>query len=876
MSQNQHEILIEAKYRDLLTMGVRKSKKELRGFGDEAQRSKEKVDGFGTRVRGIAAGPLQSMKKALKSTTLRYVGLAAAITAAAVAARKGIGTFAKNERAMAEVATISPEVAASIDGITDSVAQLALRFGVAEDEVAKGLYQTISSGVTDPVEALKTLRVALGLATAGIAGSTETTDLLVGTMNAFGESAGDAEHIADIMFATVRRGKTTIGELAASMSMVTPQAAALGVSLEEVNAAVATITLSGAPTAIAVTQVGAALSGLLKKSADIDLALRGVNSSGKGFDLMRLRTEGLIPVLEDLRQAYAGNEEGLTELLGRKEAMLAVFGLTGDKAAVFGDILEDVTMSSGSATEALDRMATTSALRMASLGEAIQQGFGVLGGDFIDGVLGTDGLAGGLDASEAAAEGLRSKIAELGPVVSLLGESVGFLANRAVELAAGIDKIRGKDMVQEWIKTTDALQQSFEYAEKTRQEFEAAGSAPSAGAAAMKEWSIIANRYSEALADYLRSLENSGGSSAEALELQRQKLAEVNAAIAVNIDNLLEFSGAWTDGADAVDGATDSIGSLQEAAAHGALGLDPLTAAMLGGTVQADSYAEALARVAAMIGGASDPLPKGMTATPGQGPGAGMQGPTGPYQPFIGPALGPAYDASIMQGPSQDNPAADPPDVSPPKGAAAAWANLHEKVNDTAQTQENFVAAGIEGIGFGMTNAIMDMASGAKSAKDAFSDFASSFLADMARMIIQQQVFNAISAIGLASGLGSGGGAEGGLGAVTAGANGGMLGKLAPVKGYADGGPIVTKPHIALIGEGRHDEAVVPMPGGKEIPVNLTGSGGAQVTINITAMDGQDVERALMRGGQNTIRTVVQDAMMTHTAFRNTMRGGRG
>lgn len=49
---------------------------------------------------------------------------------------------------------------------------------------------------------------------------------------------------------------------------------------------------------------------------------------------------------------------------------------------------------------------------------------------------------------------------------------------------------------------------------------------------------------------------------------------------------------------------------------------------------------------------------------------------------------------------------------------------------------------------------------------------------------------------------------------------------LSSATGFADGG-IVTSPTFAQIGEGRYNEAVVPLPDGRSIPVQMTGGGGS-------------------------------------------------
>lgn len=90
-----------------------------------------------------------------------------------------------------------------------------------------------------------------------------------------------------------------------------------------------------------------------------------------------------------------------------------------------------------------------------------------------------------------------------------------------------------------------------------------------------------------------------------------------------------------------------------------------------------------------------------------------------------------------------------------------------------------------------------------------------------------------------AGSLASGGGSGGSVGAV-AHANGGVFGPngVVPLKTYSKGG-IATTPQLALFGEGRDNEAYVPLPDGRSIPVTMTGNIGgggtiAPVAINIS------------------------------------------
>ena len=202
-------------------------------------------------------------------------------------------------------------------------------------------------------------------------------------------------------------------------------------------------------------------------------------------------------------------------------------------------------------------------------------------------------------------------------------------------------------------------------------------------------------------------------------------------------------------------------------------------------------------------------------------------------------------------------------------GAAAT--NFATKgIPSLSESMTNLTEGAMTSFADGMTDAMMSVLDGSKSAGEAFKEFAASFLMDISRMIIQTLVFKAIrSAMGIP--LADGGVVSGGLGDLEAFANGGAiqggLGRFVPLKGYATGGPIVNKPHVALIGEGQHNEAVVPLPDGRSIPVDLSGAPETQVAINIEAVDGASVDRMLF-DRKDTLRSIISTAIAESRSFR--------
>ena len=133
-----------------------------------------------------------------------------------------------------------------------------------------------------------------------------------------------------------------------------------------------------------------------------------------------------------------------------------------------------------------------------------------------------------------------------------------------------------------------------------------------------------------------------------------------------------------------------------------------------------------------------------------------------------------------------------------------------------------------------LEDAFMSLVDGTKSAKQAFADMAKAILAEIARVIVKLLVVKTLQAMGLPIP-----GAGGGIIPTEPGAAGGII-------GYANGGIIsprdglsgVVKQPTYLVGEGRYNEAVVPLPNGRAIPVQMHGGQGGQqnnvaVTVNM-------------------------------------------
>ncbi|MEI9751407.1 tape measure protein [Moellerella wisconsensis] len=127
-----------------------------------------------------------------------------------------------------------------------------------------------------------------------------------------------------------------------------------------------------------------------------------------------------------------------------------------------------------------------------------------------------------------------------------------------------------------------------------------------------------------------------------------------------------------------------------------------------------------------------------------------------------------------------------------------------------------------------------------------------------------------------AAGAGSNGFATGSFAAnIPAFANGGIMSALGevPLKTYAKGG-IASSPQLALFGEGKYNEAYVPLPDGRSIPVNMnvnggesSGEGGVVISISVINQDGESKDSSSMsqdklwNGAAEKIKAIVVDTI---------------
>lgn len=259
------------------------------------------------------------------------------------------------ETSFTEVTTLFDAPQKQIDNLRQGVLDLSSTMGLDAVETTKALYQAISAGV-EPAKALQFLEESAKLAVGGVTDMATAVDLNTTVLNAWGMAAEDVTRVNDVMFTTVRLGKTTVNELGSAMFNVAPVAAAMGVSVEEVGAALAALTAQGVPTTVATTQLRQAI---LSLSAPTTRQKKLMEELGLEITAEKLASEGLSAAFAEIIEAAEGDEAVLRKLIGSTEALQAVMALGGDQAQTFKDNLEAMGSASGATDEAFEKMNAT-------------------------------------------------------------------------------------------------------------------------------------------------------------------------------------------------------------------------------------------------------------------------------------------------------------------------------------------------------------------------------------------------------------------------------------------------------------------------------------------------------------------------------------
>lgn len=295
----------------------------------------------------------------LGDTAFNVAGKSALIGTALVAPMAlAVKSTADFEAQMSNVGTLIDTNVESLDKMGQQILDIAKRIPVPVEELTTSLYDIRSAGI--PAErAMSTLEDSAKLARAGLGTTSEATNIMTSALNAFASEGLTSAQTADILFKTVKAGKTTISALAQSFGATAPVIQSAGVGLADFQAATAALTTAGTPATQAQTQLRASIVALQKPTKEMESIFQRLGVSSEK-DLIK-KFGGLGGAFKAVNDA--GTEMGLnlSKAWSSVEAASAVTSITGATNEAYVNTLNDMTKGANAVETAFDKQSKTMA-----------------------------------------------------------------------------------------------------------------------------------------------------------------------------------------------------------------------------------------------------------------------------------------------------------------------------------------------------------------------------------------------------------------------------------------------------------------------------------------------------------------------------------
>ena len=310
-----------------------------------------KIDssGFQKGIDGISGAAKSGL-----ALTGKVMGTAATgITALGGAAIKVGSDF---EAGMSQVQAVSGASGEELEKLKEKAKEMGASTKFSATESAEALnYMAMAGWKTEDM--LGGIEGIMNLAAASGEDLATTSDIVTDALTAFGMSASDSTHFADILAAASSNANTNVGMMGETFKYVAPLAGALGYSAEDTATAIGMMANAGIKGSQAGTSLRSIMTRLAKPTKDSQMAMDALglsitDSSGK--------MKPLSEVIGDMRRSFAGLTEdekaNYAAMLGGQEAMSGLLAVVNASDADFEKLSGAINNCNGSAAEMAEIM----------------------------------------------------------------------------------------------------------------------------------------------------------------------------------------------------------------------------------------------------------------------------------------------------------------------------------------------------------------------------------------------------------------------------------------------------------------------------------------------------------------------------------------
>lgn len=329
------------------------------------------------------------------------------------------------EMGMSTVQAISGATGDELAALTDKAKEMGANTKFSATEAAEAMqYMAMAGWKTDDM--LNGIEGIMNLAAASGEDLATTSDIVTDALTAFGLTAQDSAHFADILAQASSNANTNVSMMGETFKYVAPVAGAMGYSAEDVATAVGLMANSGIKASQAGTSLRTMLSRMAKPTKEVQAAMDALGISLTDSDG---NMKSLHEVMGDLRTGFGGLSEAesitMATMLGGQEAMSGLLAIVNASDADYQKLTDSIGACDGAAASMADTMQNNLEGQLTILGSAAQ-GLALEVYDSVKVAL-TDITKLGIDAVSNLTDGFKT-----GGVMGMI-EAAGQMANAFAE-----------------------------------------------------------------------------------------------------------------------------------------------------------------------------------------------------------------------------------------------------------------------------------------------------------------------------------------------------------------------------------------------------------------------------------------------------------
>ncbi len=266
-------------------------------------------------------------------------GVATALIGLGGAAAK-VGSDFEGE--MSRVAAISGAAGEELEQLTEKAKEMGAKTKFSATESAKAMeYMAMAGWKTEDM--LSGIEGIMNLAAAAGEDLALTSDIVTDALTAFGLSAQDSGHFADVLAAASSNANTNVSLMGETFKYVAPVAGALGFKAEDTAVAIGLMANSGIKGSQAGTALRSTLSRLAKPTGEVQGAISdlGVSLTDSAGNM-----KSLDEVMADLRKGFSGLTEAekaqYAATIAGQEGMSGLLAIVGASDSDFNKLRDAI------------------------------------------------------------------------------------------------------------------------------------------------------------------------------------------------------------------------------------------------------------------------------------------------------------------------------------------------------------------------------------------------------------------------------------------------------------------------------------------------------------------------------------------------------